>query len=155
MCYVLRYSPNIQGDLKRNWSAWMGLRSKDLYDLLVQLDGVEAIEEAWEDWSDVDYAPFVERDHDDFDAFLDYLAGENDIRFDPDTKEWCAVHHDGLSCFLLEAEDEEEAIAEGKALASMWPDKGFGYQTEGSIRLVCSLPDDWHILECEDVSLEF
>jgi len=155
--YVARFSDNIQADLERGWSAWMGSRSQDLEDVL-EFCGItaEQIENGWERWQDPDWHPWHHRDTTDREEFLlDLAENENhDIRFDAVADAWAAVHHDGLSCFRLEAETEADAIQELANVAAETVSFSSGDMTEGAVRLVHSRDDGWHLLQADGVWIE-
>lgn len=157
MVYVARFSDNIEADIRRGWSAWMGSWEQDLQDAL-EFCGVtaEQIDEAWEHWQDPDWHPWHHRDTADREEFLLDLAETegHDVRFDSATELWAAVHHDGLSCFRLEAEDEDAALDELAELAESVVSFALGDMTDGSVRLVYSRGDGWHLLETEEVWAE-
>jgi len=156
MAYALRFSPNIHGDISRNWSAWMGLRDKDLWSLLEdQLlpHGVD-MDEEWERYQDEDYETWWLRDHNDRQAFLEHLAGEHDIPvgFDEHSGEWCIIHHEGLSAYELDAITEAEAIIEGREMAGrIGLPSGDGIAATGNIRIVAEVAEGWYVLECDEI----
>ena len=111
---VLRYSNNIESDIKRGWSALSGMRF-----------GTE--EEAKEFFSDY----FGEK--------------EMDIRYDDDQLNYGVVHHDGLSCFIIEDDGDEVADADYIRSNATFTQ---AEMTTGKVSLVESFGDGWHLLEC-------
>lgn len=91
-------------------------------------------------------------------------AETHDIVLDPRGGTWRAKHHDGLSCWALDAGTLEEAMAEAVSKhttgAIEWG--GFGWQTQGDVKHVVKVWQSdagsdagqlW-IFECDDVSHE-
>lgn len=151
MMYVLRYSLDIEADLKRGWTPWV---CENTMEELLYYFPHEDLDEEWEKWQDPDHAPWHHRDHSSRDDFIQDYAETNgwDIRYDESSGEWCGVLYEGLPCLPLESEEEKEAIAEGEVLAASEPDTS-GWLTDGDVRLVKSF-GNWHILGCEDVWIE-
>lgn len=70
------------------------------------------------------------------------------------------VHHEGLSCYCLEADNINDAIEEIKASPNMYG-AGYGYATIGDVKLLMTVSAkeigsqrDLHILEVEDCEKE-
>lgn len=126
---VARFSENIENDIKRGWSTWM----------LPGLGG---------SYSD------CEQDIEDF-GF-----GNAEIREFPEYPgSYGVVHHEGLSCYLLDAENVEDAITE--VIENKLDGSGYGYATIGKVTLLKTVPSkemrsirDLHILEVEDCERE-
>lgn len=126
---VARFSDNIQADIERGWSTWM----------LPGLGG------SYED---------CKRDIEDF-GF-----GNAEIREFPEYPGcYGVVHHEGLSCYPLESENVEDAIAE--VLEQHFDGSGYASATIGKVTLLKSVPSkemrsirDLHILEVEDCETE-
>jgi hypothetical protein len=116
MVKVLRYSFDINSDIKRGWSAYAGMR-------------FETEEEA---------KSFFESD-------------DLDIRFDDDRNSFGVVHHDGLSCFLVEEDGDE--IADVDYIRNHATLTQAEY-TVGKVTLLHSFGDDWHLLECSSYGKE-
>lgn len=146
---------NIEGDLKRGWSAWMG-RAATLKNLVENDASIDEndLAERWEEYQDecgdADYDEFLysycENHRKDFVPMFDEFA--------PTGYQWCWWHHDGLSCYRLDAENETDALAG----AAQWDTSGFaggfGSATQGKVRLVATLENYWHLLECDDTMPE-
>lgn len=134
--YVARFTHDPQDDIERGWSGWFGLDWKSVRDA-AEFHGIEVDEQTDEE-------------------LIEILADDEnvDLRFDNRLKVWRVVHHDGLSCFPLEAETADDAIAEAKAAGLEWA--GFGYQTMGSVKLIGTVDgvDDLFVFECEDAHPE-
>lgn len=133
--YVARFTNNPEEDVKRGWSGYMGSYSTptECADFLgVDVEGM------------------------DDETIIDLLLDQEntDLRFDAVTEEWRVWHHDGLSCWELEAETVEDAITEAAKRASndeiAWG--GFGQRTLGKVSLVCKVEgiNYLYVLECED-----
>ena len=84
-------------------------------------------------------------------TFFDDAESQLDIRFDEARQQFAAVHHDGLSCFVVEEDGDEIAdanyIREHAALTQ-------AELTVGKVKLIESYGDDWHLLECESYNKE-
>lgn len=139
MVFVARYTNDPQADLERGWSAYMGLQAVSPRQYVAKF--------VWDD---------VPADFDDMtDAeIVDWLSDLGiDLRYNAAIALWCSVHHDGLSCWALDAETPEAAIAEAQAAARegqiSW--SGFGQATVGKVLYVTSVPgiENLHIFECE------
>jgi hypothetical protein len=171
MTYVVRNTYNPEYDVIRNWSAWIGHTNKDLYSLVDScVPDVTSISRAicnrvgaeWETFQDGGYNLSdlwnycsIE-DRDEFETIIkeNYDELDLDIRFHEFAQEYMLVHHDGLSCYTLEAETEEEAVKEvqdklkNNIMAFPWC--GFGDTTEGSVKFVMSICETLHIFECKE-----
>lgn len=117
---VLRYSENIESDIRRGWSALAGMR-------------FDTEDEARS-------------------FFADYFGdNEMDIRCDADRNAYGVVHHDGLSCFLVEEDGDEiddvDRIRKNATLTQ-------AEYTIGTVKLLESYGDGWHLLECRDYGKE-
>lgn len=152
MAYAIRYSPNIQADLRRGWSAWMGIRAASLYELCDNTPDL------------YDLTEYVS-DPDDTDAIYDYLdlveRRSVGAHYEPaeDTEapaevRWCWKHHDGLACYALDAETEAEALAQAAEWDTDALSSGQGWLTEGEVKVVAELGNGWYLLECDDLSRE-
>ena len=114
---VLRYSINIESDIRRGWSAYGGQR----------FDTVEELQQEFA------------------------VDGDADIRFDEDRQQYALVHHDGLSCFLIETDGDE--MADPNYLRQHGTLTQAEY-TIGKVKLLKGYGDDWHLLECDDYGKE-
>lgn len=136
MTYVARFTHDPQDDIERGWSGWMGLDFKSVSDA-AEFHGVDT-----EDKSD--------------DELLDILNDDEnvDLRYDKRLNVWRVCHHEGLSCFALEAETATDAMIEAKSANLVWA--GFGDKTIGKVKLVGAVEgvDDLFIFECEDACNE-
>src|SRR5579885_2831446 len=107
--FVARYTVNPEADVKRGWSAWMGI-SEDTEEkaLSLALDQATLSEEdrqIVDEWYDYDV-----------EALREIAKNYNvDVRFDEDANKWRLFHHDGLSCWSLNAETIEDAIRESES----------------------------------------
>ena len=150
MRYAIRQSPNVQADLKRGWSAWMGHRAATLEALIDMTPDFSEYDlaEAWERWDGDDHQAFLldncERKAGAWVPMIDEVAGQ-----------WCWWHHDGLACYGLAAETEAEALAEAIASGLMKGNAtGNGDMTEGTVAVVATLGCDWYLLACDDYTPE-
>lgn len=147
---AVRYSNNIDADIRRGWSAWMGLEANRKDDAVLL---------AWESQgrggeSELDDL-YQDAPEPDWNSFIDRMAEELDVRFDDNCQMWRVVHHEGLSCYVVNdgsytAEEEAAAIAR---YARDTP-TGEGHYTIGGIRVVEALADGWYLLECEGYGIE-
>lgn len=147
--YAIRFSPSIENDIQRGWSAWMGMRYSSF--LILVNTAFEVDEYHYSEWCD-------ERD---LDAetegaaekyVSDYLGW--DVRLDPATNEMCVVHHDGLSVYVV----DEENLQVNLDTASDWNARnstadGFGHATQGRVTIVAQF-GNWHVLEVESTTPE-
>jgi hypothetical protein len=144
MPYVVRNTFSPQYDVTRNWSAWIG-------------GNWDSIEKAYEDIADDngDLFRLAERYPDlDEDEIVEMLLEKDayDVRWNEAYQKYQHVHHDGLSCWKLEAESETEAITEAQNGVFEW--HGFGESTCGNIRLVRHIKDNLYLYECDDTTPE-
>jgi len=131
---VARFSDNITADIARDWSAWM----------LPNLAGTreECVQDAIEHLG------------------LSEGRAERIVKEFPEHPgSFGCVHHDGLSCYLLDADDVEGAIKEAKGRAH--DGSGYGVRTIGKVELVATIRKedigsarDLHILSIEDYGSE-
>lgn len=142
--YVARFTTNPAGDIQRGWSAWMS-------------DGWESEREALESVARMlpQYSDYAETYPDlTDDEIVDRIIEreEIDVRYHPTLRRWYHVHHDGLSCFPLDAESVDEAVAEARGASLEW--SGFGAATVGEVRLVGHAGGDLYVFEVEGVTEE-
>lgn len=74
-----------------------------------------------------------------------------DIRYDEDRQQYAVVHHDGLSCFVIE--EDGDPIADANYIrkhATLTQAE----LTVGKVTVLESYGDDWHLLECESYNKE-
>ena len=166
--YVARYTNNPEGDIERGWSGFMGMQWASALEWLkdntqfsegfgIDADGGD-LEERQQRWVNT-YGDEYE-DLDTFiNAYAEEAAEENGIIFDATLNLWRAFHHDGLSCWALDAETDAEAIAEAKTKAESgeisWC--GFGQATVGDVKLVAKvegITEPLYVFECDDVEEE-
>ena len=114
---VLRYSLNIESDIRRGWSAYGGQR----------FDTIEELQQEFD------------------------IDNTSDIRFDEDRQKYALVHHDGLSCFVIETDGDEVADADYLRQHAILTQAEY---TVGKVTLLRSYGDDWHLLECDDYGKE-
>lgn len=134
---VVRFSDNIEADIQRGWSAWMSPGCGGTYeDCLADFDPNDP--ESVLKGCKVDIREFPE------------FPGS-----------FGCVHHEGLSCYYLEAENVEDALKEVRANQSKFNGCGYGDYTVGNVRLLKSISkEEWgsdrdmHILEVEDCQEE-
>jgi hypothetical protein len=115
---VLRFSYDIDSDIRRGWSAYGGLR-------------FDTEEEAR--------------------SFFDDETGSLNVCFDADRDQYGVVHHDGLSCFVIEEDEEEIADADYIRKHATLTQAEY---TIGKVKVLESYGDDWHLLECESYGKE-
>lgn len=139
--YVARWSQNIEGDIQRGWSAWQSGQwgCADLGDFLSSLYLTDA-------YSEDELTP----------ELLEEIAEENNVIFDEVDGCWRQFHHNGLSCYPLNAETVEEAI-EIVSTENVGDGAGFGHRTIGKVRVVARIHElvdgenyALYVLECED-----
>ena len=147
--YVARHTYSPEYDIERNWVGWMS-------------DAWDSEEEAMDDivYDHPKYEEFLDRFLLRYDAETAYqktyeaIAETVDVRFNEVYGKWQHVHHEGLSCWLLESETEAEAVAEATANASAYDWCGFGEQTIGKVRFVKRITTSLCVFECEDTKPE-
>ena len=147
--YALRYSPNITNDIARGWSAWMGMRYASF--LALVNTAAEVDEYHFSEWCEA-----RSLDEDTEDAAEQYVSDfmDWDVRIDPATSEYCVVHHDGLSVFVVDEEDLDTNVAVATEwAAARWAPTGQGHATEGRVTVMAKV-GNWHVLECESASPE-
>ncbi len=147
--YAIRYSPNIANDIERGWSAWMGMRYASFAELVATAAEVDEYDFAeWAEARDLDI-----QDEATAEQYVEDVLGW-DVRLDPHTNQVCVVHHDGLSVYVVDADD----LAVNLDAARTWDaagdaSYGFGRATQGGVRVVASF-GNWHVLEVEDTAPE-
>jgi hypothetical protein len=147
--YAIRYSPNIDGDIARGWSAWMGMRYASF--LALVNTAAEVDEYHFSEWCEA-----RDLDADTEEAAEQYVSDfmDWDVRIDPATSEYCVVHHDGLSVFVVDEEDLDTNVAVATEwAAARWAPTGQGHATEGRVTVMAKV-GNWHVLECESASPE-
>lgn len=150
MPYAIRTTENPEYDTIRNWCGWMGEEYSSeisaLESVLLNSTGIDA-QEAFEN-----AILRGKADEGDYESFLRDLADDNgvDVRYHEICKKWLHVHHDGLSVYILDAETETEARAEGLELSAHV--SGEGQKTIGEVRHLGVLLEDQntHLFWCED-----
>lgn len=144
MAYVARYTTDPSGDIARGWSAWMSdgwtTEREALEAVARMLPAYSDYSEAYPDLSDEEVVALI----------LD--REELDVRYHPTLRRWYHVHHEGLSCWPLEAESDEEAIVEARGADLSW--SGFGAATVGAVRLVGHVTGELYVFETTDVTEE-
>ncbi len=152
MGYAVRNSSNIEGDIRRGWSGWMFPRAASLYELCDMTPELYDLNEYVDDPDDesaiYDYLELVERRQ----SGSHYEPAEDAEA--PAEARWCWKHHDGLACYGLDAETLDEALAQAANWDIAALPCGQGKQTEGAVRVVADLGNNWYLLECDDLSPE-
>lgn len=144
MTYVARFTTDPTGDIERGWSAWMS----DGW--ATEREALESIARMLPQYSDyTDTNPDLSDDE-----IVELLIDreEIDVRYHPTLKRWYHVHHDGLSCWPLDAESDEDALAEAQSAELEW--SGFGATTVGAVRMVGHVTGDLYVFEAEEVTEE-
>lgn len=137
MKYVARYTQNPEGDIERGWSRWSGASWKSFQsaaeDVLLWHAGIEVTED------------------DDVETLLDKHSFT--IKQDPHFGDWAQVHHDGISVYALDADNETDAFAEASQMPKFWIG-GEGDCTVGNVRYVGQVFDGLHLFVCDDTVKE-
>lgn len=133
MQYIIRYTTNPVADIERGWSGWMGMDYATL---------AEAAEELCQEY---------DLTEDEAETLLE--RRNHDVRWDVNCKRYRAVHHDGLSCYALEADDEAAAWDEARTQATGIP-TGEGDMTEGAVSHLGRIADHWHLFRCKSTWTE-
>jgi 3-deoxy-D-arabino-heptulosonate 7-phosphate (DAHP) synthase class II len=174
MPYVVRNTFSPEYDIRRNWSGWMAFQSDTAYGIASQLyearqveitrDLARACQVDWElvtdgyvaDLDDLwDYSEIEDREQ--FEQTVLEAAGL-DIRYHEVAQTWLWCHHEGLSCWRLEAETEADALAEiaarrrEKSAFAWW--HGDGDTTIGSVHHICQIDETLYLFWCEEVAVE-
>ena len=140
MVYVARFTNNPEADIQRGWSAFMGERGNlwSAADMVMTQHGYDT------------------NDYETEDEILEVLEEIGvEFRQYPENGEWAQFHHEGLSCWPLNATTTDDAICEAIALANNkkieWA--GFGSATEGKVEYICPVSgiENLHIFSCEDI----
>ena len=151
--YVARYSFNPKYDADRNWSAWIGIEGCSAEDVALQIADVVSHPPALVDWATDECFSWDDAPEG---LKVTYVLENEDIRYHEGARKWMHVHHEGLSCWRLDAETLEDAIEEARELDSRgeieWA--GFGYATVGNVTYVASVSETLHIFECDYVTSE-
>lgn len=175
MRYAVRYTPNIENDIKRGWSGWQGQAWKTLTQWWNGATSGAQAQDAWEKLQE------RREKYQEFDTPMDYICDmhevddineldwvdvsneleeliKQDLRWDDGCQMWRLCDHDGLSIFLLDAETEEEAI-EIAETGSFDKDQSRAYIAHGKIEIVRELQNQimetaTYLLKVERVSQE-
>jgi len=140
MRYVARFTQTPENDAQRNWSGYFA----PFY-----IDTKEALEFFGFLPEGFDYMDEEEK----AEINLDEIAENNSLMRDPHTKAWRPFHHNGLSCWELEATNLADAITEAKERSDIsWG--GFGQRTIGKVAMVANVSGDLYIFSCDDVGGE-
>lgn len=141
--YVARFTQTPSQDVERNWSGYFAPFYTDTKEAL---EFFGFLPEGY------DYIDDDERAEID----LDEIAERNNLVRDPHTQAWRPFHHNGLSCWLLNASTLEDAIVEAKAKHGTqeisWG--GFGNYTKDSVSYICTVEGDLCIFQCNEVGWE-
>lgn len=141
MAYVARYSTSIEKDIELGFSCWLGTLGTDVVSAL-EIDGFngEELEARYERFGS---------EYDSLEAYLkDAVLDESNIVWDERFGAYRTFHHNGLSCWALEAETEAEATVEAMQYATPGGMELAQY-TIGSIRIVAEVAENLYLLECE------
>lgn len=153
MQYVARFTFDPQYDIQRNWSAWWMQWDSEKMALRDELesagiDATEAYEQAIEAGRIDEETTLID--------FMRNLAEREgiDIRYHNGAGKWMKVHHEGLSCFALEADNDADALAEAATAKLDWA--GFGMATVGNVRHVGAVEGvaNLHVFVCDRVIQE-
>ena len=147
--YVARYTFDPKYDARRRWTGYIspqGETPEALAEKLLDLRMVTLPQRLWDAWE------MGQRDE-----AIAYVLEHEDIRYHEGAEQWLLVHNPrGLSCWPLEAETVEEAIAEARALDAdgriEWC--GWGHVTIGDVRHVAAVSDTLHIFAVDDTMRE-
>lgn len=148
MAYVVRTSVRINADIARGYSCNRVGYQKPEHSML--FDGIEAELEA--------KFPSAES-RDIREMALERLCGEflGGLVQDDYSGLWFELHHFGLSCYRLEADTKDAALAEAMSQDPYDGGVSGGDVTVGTVRLIASWRKAgyWmHLLWCEDVRAE-
>jgi hypothetical protein len=150
--YVARYTNNPEEDIKRGWSGWMGEAwdskeeaNKDLIEkIYADVEELEAKQQRYiAKWGD---------DYSDWDYFInDIVSDKYDVRYDEYNEVFRLCHHDGLSCWKIDADNLQDAIKEAstKDTDSTISWSGEGYKTGGLVKVAAHVNDELYIFECD------
>lgn len=145
MPYVVRNTFTPEYDIERNWSAWIG----------GAWDTREAALRSLAEDSPR-YSEFLDRYYGQLDEneIIERIieAEQFDVRHNRAYNKWQHVHHEGLSCYELEAETEAGAWEEARAGEFPW--FGFGRSTRGAVRLIGHVRGDLYLFWCDDTTTE-
>jgi hypothetical protein len=146
--FVARYTAFPRYDEARNWSGYQEPTAKSaevLADMLIDYGHVklpQRLANAY--WNG------------DSDEAIQWVLDNYDIRYHEAAGVWCLCHHEGLSCWRLNASTVEEAVEEARQMDAdcliQWGN--FGDRTVGQVRYVASVSETLHIFECDDVERE-
>lgn len=144
MPYVIRNTMTPEYDIERNWSAWIYGAWDTEAQALQSLAEDSALYDDYRDrYPDLEGSEILEK-------IID--TAQYDVRYNKAYGKWQHVHHEGLSCYELEAETEEEAQIEAQTTEAPW--HGFGETTCGKVRLICHIRDSLYLFECDDTWTE-
>lgn len=146
MPYVVRNTFSPDYDVERNWSAWIG------GDWATEEEALADLAEQSPLYNDyLDRYPGLDEDE----IIAKIIDQEDfDVRYNAAYGRWQHVHHEGLSCYELNADTEEEAWIEARSGEFPW--HGFGRSTCGAVRLLGRVRDggDLYLYWCEDTTME-
>jgi hypothetical protein len=143
----IRKSTNIQHDIQRNFSCWMG-GHETLEAAVTDIVPEYVLEAFWHD-----EAEMVRRFGRIIDDWEDFIAAfhaeylDDVIICDDIAGLWRFFHHDGLACYAVVDEAEVREMASGSP-------SGQGDQTVGRVEVVEDLGDNWYLLRSQDIEPE-
>jgi len=149
--YIARFTSDPVADIQRGWSGWFGGQYKTRIEYVIENTSVDVLEAAYQRSSEDDYDAFLS-------AYAEDCADDEVIRYDPQCGAYRIFHHDGLSCWALEAQTEADAIAEARHLASSGSIEhgSIGQRTHGRVVLAAAVEgiETLHIFWCDSTSAE-
>lgn len=160
--YVARFTETPDNDIERGWSAYMcGFDTDNPREALQDIAGV-IFEDEELDEIQQRYINTWGENYEDRETFeADYFGKQCEkygLVLDPHRNVYKPFHHDGLSCWALEATTIEEAIEEAKRTISDFEWGGFGQKTIGDVKKVAKVEGTGNavvdaflwIFECDD-----
>jgi len=149
--YIARFTTQPAADIERGWSGWFGGQYKTRIEYVIENTSVDVLEAAYQRSSEEDYDAFLE-------SYAEDHADDEVIRFDAQCGAYRVFHHDGLSCWALEAQTEADAIAEARQLASSGEIQhgSLGQRTHGRVVLVGAVEgiETLYVFWCDSTSAE-
>lgn len=143
--FVVRYSTTIEKDIELGFSCYMGTLGTSVVDAL-EIDGydIETLEARYERFGgDESFEEYL----------VENVVPDSGIIFDERFGAYRSYHHAGLSCWGLEADSVEGAIAEATQHVGCAGAELAQY-TIGTVHIVREIAANVYLLECESYANE-
>lgn len=162
--FVARFTQSPLNDIERGWSGYFFPFVTDVREAIETAGGSDALDEDLMEEKQSKWIHTYGERYEDWDVFeaeyLEDVADDLNLRQDPHTGAWRPFHHNGLSCWALDADNIDDAIVEAAQRNIQWA--GFGQVALGNIQCVAKIvntgnqeKDEFlYIFECDEIQVE-